>query len=35
LNDGSPVRLVTTLPPGALPDGGLTRLFDGEPPVGR
>ena len=35
LNDGSPVRLVTTLPPGALPDGGLTRLCDGEPPVGR
>ncbi len=32
LNDGSPVRLVTTLPQGSAPEGGLTRLFDGEPP---
>lgn len=31
LNDGSPVRLVTTLPPGALPEPGLIRLFDGDP----
>lgn len=32
LNDGSPVRLVTTLPPGVKPESGLIRLFDGEPP---
>ena len=31
LNDGSPVRLVTTLPMGAIPEGGLTPLFDGDP----
>jgi transcriptional regulator with XRE-family HTH domain len=31
LNDGSPVRLVTTLPAGVAPEAGLTRLFDGEP----
>lgn len=31
LNDGSPVRLVSTLPPGATPESGLVRLFDGEP----
>lgn len=31
LNDGSPARLVTTLPPGMLPDSGLIRLFDEDP----
>lgn len=32
LNDGSPVRLVTTLPSGMRPESGLVRLYDGEPP---
>lgn len=31
LNDGSPVRLVTTLPTGAPLESGWVRLFEGEP----
>ena len=34
LNDGSPVRLVTTLPPGAPLESGWVRLFDDAPPPG-